>query len=261
MVRIDTEKLASELFNALKGRYCLDPLTNRYPEISIDEAYSISLKLLEKRLKEGEKVIGKKIGVTSRVVQEMLGVDQPDFGFLTSAMHIPNKSVVNIEESLIQPRAEGEIAFVLSKDLKGPGVTPEDVLESTESIFPCFEIVDSRIEDWKISIQDTIADNASCGVFILGERKVNPRDIELDNCKLKVYKNGDLISQGEGSAVQGHPCNAVAWLANTLGEFDIPVKSGEIILSGSLVPLEPVTTGDEMYLELEGVGSAEVKFI
>ena len=194
MVRIDTEKLASELFNALKGRYCLDPLTNRYPEISIDEAYSISLKLLEKRLKEGEKVIGKKIGVTSRVVQEMLGVDQPDFGFLTSAMHIPNKSVVNIEESLIQPRAEGEIAFVLSKDLKGPGVTPEDVLESTESIFPCFEIVDSRIEDWKISIQDTIADNASCGVFILGERKVNPRDIELDNCKLKVYKNGDLIS-------------------------------------------------------------------
>ena len=97
--------------------------------------------------------------------------------------------------------------------------------------------------------------------FILGERKVNPRDIELDNCKLKVYKNGDLISQGEGSAVQGHPCNAVAWLANTLGEFDIPFKSGEIILSGSLVPLEPVTTGDEMYLELEGVGSAEVKFI
>ena len=149
----------------------------------------------------------------------------------------------------------------MSKELKGPGVTPEDVLESTESIFPCFEIVDSRIEDWKISIQDTIADNASCGVFILGERKVNPRDIELDNCKLKVYKNGDLISQGEGSAVQGHPCNAVAWLANTLGEFDIPFKSGEIILSGSLVPLEPVTTGDEMYLELEGVGSAEVKFM
>ena len=261
MVSIDLEKLASELFDALKGRYCLDPLTNRYPEISINDAYKISLKLLERRVKEGEKVIGKKIGVTSKVVQEMLGVDQPDFGFLTSDMHIPNKSVVNIKKSLIQPRAEGELAFVLSKDLRGPGVTPDEVLESTESIFPCFEIVDSRIEDWQISIQDTIADNASCGVFILGDGKVNPHDIELDNCRLKVYKNGDLISQGKGSAVQGHPCNAVAWLANTLGEFDIPFKSGEIILSGSLVPLEPVAAGDEMYLELEGVGSAEVKFI
>ncbi len=261
MVSMDLEKLASELFDALKGRYCLDPLTNRHPEISINDAYKISLKLLERRVKEGEKVIGKKIGVTSKVVQEMLGVDQPDFGFLTSDMHIPNKSVVNIKKSLIQPRAEGEIAFVLSKDLRGPGITSDEVLESTESIFPCFEIVDSRIEDWKISIQDTIADNASCGVFILGDGKVDPRDIELDNCRLKVYKNGDLISQGKGSAVQGHPCNAVAWLANTLGEFDIPFKSGEIILSGSLVPLEPVAAGDEMYLELEGVGSAEVKFI
>ena len=254
-------EIASELFLALRKQEKIKPLTDRYPDIDINDAYQISRKFLSLREDEGEEIVGKKIGVTSKVVQEMLGVNQPDFGFLTSAMHIPNKSVVNIEESLIQPRAEGEIAFVLSKDLKGPGVTPEDVLESTESIFPCFEIVDSRIEDWKISIQDTIADNASCGVFILGERKVNPRDIELDNCKLKVYKNGDLISQGEGSAVQGHPCNAVAWLANTLGEFDIPFKSGEIILSGSLVPLEPVTTGDEMYLELEGVGSAEVKFI
>ena len=260
MAKINTETLASQLYSALKGSYCLHPLTESYPEISIDDAYNISLKLLEKRIKEGERVIGKKIGVTSKVVQEMLGVKQPDFGFLTSAMHIPNKSVVNIKESLIQPRAEGEIAFILSKDLKGPGVTAEDVLNSTESILPCFEIVDSRIEDWKITIQDTIADNASCGVFVLGEGKANPLDIELDKCKLKVYKNGELISQGEGSAVQGHPCNAVAWLANTLGELDIPFKAGEIILSGSLVPLEPVASGDEMYLELDGVGTAEVNF-
>ena len=120
--------------------------------------------------------------------------------------------------------------------------------------------MDSRIANWKISIQDTIADNASCGVFVLGEEGKNPLDIELDKCKLKVFKNGNFISEGEGSEVQGHPCNAVAWLANTLGKFNIPFRAGEIILSGSLVPLEPVLSGDEMYLELEGVGSAEIKF-
>ena len=260
MSNVDTEKAATELFNALKGQYCLDPLTKRFPSISIEEAYYISLKFLDKRLEKGEHVIGKKIGVTSKAVQDMLGVHQPDFGFLTSSMHIPNKSTVSIEETLIQPRAEGEIAFILSKDLQGPGITAEDVLQSTESVFPCFEIVDSRIANWKISIQDTIADNASCGVFVLGEEGKNPLDIELDKCKLKVFKNGNFISEGKGSEVQGHPCNAVAWLANTLGKFNIPFRAGEIILSGSLVPLEPVLSGDEMYLELEGVGSAEIKF-
>ena len=261
MKDIDTKKVASDLFDALKGQYCLDPLTKKFPEISIEDAYSISLHLLEKRLGAGEHVIGKKIGVTSKVVQEMLGVHQPDFGFLTSEMQIPNKSTVSIKDLLIQPRAEGEIAFMLSKDLQGPGINAEDVLDSTEYIFPCFEIVDSRIINWKIAIQDTIADNASCGIFVLGDDKRDPHELELDKCKLKVYKNGNFLSQGQGSAVQGHPCKAIAWLANTLGEFNIPFKAGEIILSGSLVPLEPVVCGDEMYLELEGVGSAEIKFI
>ena len=260
MKKIDIEIVASELFGALKGQYCLDPLTSRFPEISIKDAYSISLILLEKRIAEGERMIGKKIGVTSKVVQEMLEVHQPDFGFLTSGMHIPNKSTVSIKDSLIQPRAEGEIAFILSQDLQGPGIKANDVLDSTEYILPCFEIVDSRIDSWRIAIQDTIADNASCGVFVLGDDKRDPRDIELDTCKLKVFKNGDFISEGQGSDVQGHPCNAIAWLANTLGEFNIPFKAGEIILSGSLVPLEPIVSGDEMYLELEGIGSAEIKF-
>src|SRR5690606_9878958 len=136
------------------------------------------------------------------------------------------------------------------KDLRGPGVTPEQVLDATECIIPCFEIVDSRIHDWKIRIQDTIADNASCGVYVLGRQEIDPRGLDLPNLEIDVFKNGKKISSGKGSAVQGNPLTAVAWLANTLGEFGIPFLAGEIILSGSLVPLEPVVAGDTMHLEL-----------
>ena len=137
------------------------------------------MKLLELRLADGERVIGKKIGATSRAVQDMLGVHQPDFGFLTSAMEVLDGESVQIAGRLIQPRAEAEIAFVLRRGLKGPGITPADVLDATDSIAACFEIVDSRIENWKIGIVDTIADNASCGVFVLGAARVDPRPLDL----------------------------------------------------------------------------------
>ena len=255
-------ELGEELFKALKECTTLSPLTERYPEIEIEDAYHISKAMLDARLEaNGEKVVGKKIGVTSAAVQEMLGVFQPDFGFLTDAMIVENKGEAKIAGNLIQPRAEAEIAFLLKEDLKGPGVTEADVLRATECIMPCFEIVDSRIHDWKIKIQDTIADNASCGVYVIGDERVNPHDVDLPNLEVKVFKNGNAISSGKGSAVQGDPLTAVAWLANTLGEFGIPFKAGEVILSGSLVPLEPVVAGDEMHMELSGVGTCSVKFI
>ncbi|HET8707688.1 MAG TPA: fumarylacetoacetate hydrolase family protein, partial [Pseudomonadales bacterium] len=204
---------------------------------------------------------GKKIGVTSRAVQEMLGVFQPDFGFLTSNMEVENNAECKIAGHLIQPRAEAEIAFLLKEDLKGPGVTEADVLRATECILPCFEIVDSRIHNWKIKIQDTIADNASCGVYVLGNERIDPRNVDLPNLTVNVYKNGKHISSGKGEAVQGNPLTAVAWLANTLGQFGIPFKAGEVILSGSLVPLESVVPGDEMHMELVGIGTATIKFV
>jgi len=194
-------------------------------------------------------------------VQDMLGVFQPDFGFLTDAMEFENGAEITVAGNMIQPRAEAEIAFRLKKDLIGPGVTEADVLDATESIIPCFEIVDSRIQDWNIKIQDTVADNASCGVYVLSDIEVDPRDYDLPSLKMTVKKNGEFLSEGLGSAVQGNPLTALAWLANTLGEFDIPFKAGEIILSGSLVPLEDVTAGDKMELELEGIGSASVSFV
>ncbi|AUM12333.1 fumarylacetoacetate hydrolase family protein [Ketobacter alkanivorans] len=255
------QHLGEELFRALSSCQTLAPLTERFDNIDIEDAYYISQAMLKARLDHTkERIVGKKIGVTSLAVQEMLGVYQPDFGFLTSNMAVNNKADCPIEGNLIQPRAEAEIAFLLKQDLQGPGVTEQDVLNATECIMPCFEIVDSRIKDWKIKIQDTIADNASCGVFVIGDERVSPHEVDLPNLEVTVFKNGAPISNGKGSAVQGNPLTAVAWLANTLGEFGIPFKAGEVILSGSLVPLEPVVAGDEMHMELSGIGSATVRF-
>ncbi|MEC8429153.1 MAG: fumarylacetoacetate hydrolase family protein, partial [Pseudomonadota bacterium] len=219
------------------------------------------LHMIRRREQDGEVIIGKKIGITSEVVQQLFNVDQPDFGFLTNTMAYANGAEIPVADNLIAPKAEGEIAFRLKQDLVGPGVTEADVLEATESIIPCFEVVDSRIRNWEIKIEDTVADNASCGVFVLGDVEVDPHDFDLPSLSMKVYKNDELLSEGVGAAVQGNPLTAVAWLANTLGEYDIPFKAGDIILSGSLVPLEPVVSGDSISLEIEGVGSVGCSFI
>ncbi|SFV17286.1 fumarylacetoacetate hydrolase family protein [Pseudoduganella namucuonensis] len=253
--------LADELYAALRGGATLAPLTERHPQITIDDAYHVSLRMLERRLAAGERVIGKKIGVTSAAVQQMLNVHQPDFGFLTDTMAYPDGATVSLRAAgLIQPRAEGEIAFLLGQDLNGPGITARDVLAATEAVMPCFEIVDSRIRDWRIRIEDTVADNASCGVFVIGETRTDPRALDLAAAELVMRRNGERISSGLGSAVQGHPAEAVAWLANTLGRFGIPFRKGELILSGSLVPLAPAVAGDHFELSIAGMGGASIRF-
>jgi 2-oxopent-4-enoate/cis-2-oxohex-4-enoate hydratase len=249
------------LYEALRSRQTLPPLSDREPDITVEDAYRISQRFLQCRLDAGERVVGKKIGVTSKPVQDMLGVFQPDFGFLTDVMECPDGAEIPIAGHLIQPKAEGEIAFRLRKDLQGPGVTEQDVLDATATIMPCFEIVDSRIDDWKIKIHDTVADNASCGVYVFGREEVDPREFDLPSLKMTIYKNGEFVAEGLGSAVQGNPLTAVAWLANTLGEFGIPFRAGEVILSGSLASLIPVVAGDEMSLEIEGVGGCRCRFV
>ena len=256
------DQLGDELYEALRTQSTVAPLTDRESDITIEDAYHISLRMVNQRLElDGESIIGKKIGVTSKPVQDMLNVFQPDFGFLTNTMECADGVDIPIAGNMIQPKAEGEIAFRLKKDLVGPGVTEQDVLDATATIMPCFEIVDSRIDDWKIKIEDTVADNASCGVYVLGTNEVDPRDFDLPNLKMTIYKNGEFNSEGLGSAVQGNPLTAVAWLANTLGEFGIPFKAGEVILSGSLAPLIPVVAGDEMSLVLEGIGECSCRFV
>jgi len=239
-----TASYAEELYRALRERRTVPPLITRDPTLTIDDAYAISLGALAKRQADGERIVGKKIGVTSKAVQDMLGVHQPDFGFLTDRMWIEGETIDITAHGLIAPRAEAEIAFILKDDLNGPGITAEDVLAATESIAPCFEIVDSRIRDWKIGIVDTVADNASCGVFVLGEQRLDPRGLDLPSLHVSVSKNGSPLSEGYGHAVQGDPAQAVAWLANTLGAHGVTLDAGDIILAGSLVPLAPAQQGD-----------------
>lgn len=255
-----SEKYGEMLYGALRDRRTVPPLIEQDVSLTINDAYAISLKFLELRRKDGERVVGKKIGVTSKAVQDMLGVHQPDFGFLTNWMHI-NGDINVDEKALIQPRAEAEIAFILKDSLNGPGVTAEQVIAATEAIAPCFEIVDSRIQDWKIGIVDTVADNASCGVFVLGEARADPRTHDLPSLRVTVTKNGKPLSKGYGSAVQGNPAQAVAWLANTLGAYGVTLDAGDIILSGSLVPLEPAVKGDVFEMTLHGIGTCTAKFV
>lgn len=256
------QTFADELYHALRHQEMLDPLTSSAPEITIEDAYAISSSLLQKRIElDGEKVIGKKIGVTSKAVQNMLGVGQPDFGYLTDAMVVDESESLSLTTKMIQPRAEGEIAFVLKHDLIGPGVTASDVLRATDFVVPCFEIVDSRIRDWKIKIQDTVADNASCGYFLLGAQAADPRKLDLSTVGMVVELNGQVVSTGAGAAALGSsPISCVVWLANTLGKFGVPLKAGEVILSGSLVPLQPVKAGDYMSVSIGGIGRTAVRF-
>ena len=253
-------QLGDELYTALVERRSVAPLTSRHPAMTIEDAYFVQQRMLARRLEAGETVIGKKIGVTSKAVMAMLGVDQPDFGYLTDGMVFNEGESIPLA-TLIQPKAEGEIAFLLKKDLQGPGITAADVLAATEGVMACFEIVDSRIRDWKIKIQDTVADNASCGVLVLGDRIVDPRDVDLATCGMVLEKNGEIVGTGAGAAALGHPCNAMAWLANTLGRLGIPLKAGDVVLSGSLAALIPVQAGDNLRVTIGGIGGCSVRFV
>ncbi|PUA20352.1 2-oxopent-4-enoate hydratase [Glaciimonas sp. PCH181] len=259
---MDTQKIQNygdALYEALVTCTTLPPFLEREPEITLNDAYRIQQRMVDRRVQAGETIVGKKIGVTSKAIQDFLGVFQPDFGQLTSAMQYEDGSTIDLG-TLIQPKAEAELAFVLKHDLIGPGITAMDVIRATDYVVPCFEIVDSRIADWKIKIEDTVADNASCGVFVLGKTRGDPRQLDITLAGMIVEKNGELVSTGAGAAVQGSPANAVAWLANTLGALGISFKAGEVILSGSQSSLIPIIGGDRLECTIGGLGSCSVAF-
>ena len=247
------------LYNAWLERHVISPLLEQVPDITLQDSYAIQLHMVNRRVLAGETVVGKKIGVTSKPIQDFLGVYEPDFGQLTSGMIRTEADGVDLNQ-LIQPKAEAELAFVLARDLVGPGITATDVLRATAYVSPCFEIVDSRIRDWKLKIQDTVADNASCGVYLLGDVKGDPRKLDITMAGMVLRKNGELFSTGVGAAVQGSPVNAVVWLANTLGRLGLPFRAGEVILSGSQSALIPVTNGDELVCTIGGLGTCRARF-
>jgi 2-oxopent-4-enoate/cis-2-oxohex-4-enoate hydratase len=253
-------RFGSALLDALVTRIPIPPITDCVPDITVQDAYGIQKEFVALRMAaEGSHIVGRKIGVTSKAVQDLLNVRQPDFGNLLSTMLYRDQASIAADK-MISPRAEGEIAFLLKRDLSGPGLFAADVLRATECVMPCFEIVDSRIANWKIRIQDTIADNASSGAFVLGTGVCDPRQIDLALVGMSIEKNGEVVGTGAGAAALGHPLNAVAWLANMLASLDVTLRAGEIILSGALSALVPVKAGDRLHMALGGIGAASVNF-
>ena len=252
--------IARSLYDARCERRPIAPLTTTHSGLTVADAYAVSETNLKRRCEqEGAHVVGKKIGLTSRAVQAQLQVSEPDYGYLTSDMHVSLGEMVSMG-TLLQPRVEAEAAFVLKRDLVGPGVTVADVIRATDFVLPCIEIIDSRVQDWKIKIQDTIADNASAALFVLGcePRLLRSLDLELAGMALRV--NGEVLSAGAGAACLGHPCVAVAWLANALGRFGEKLRAGEVILSGAFGPVVPVKARDRVDIEISGLGRTHCFF-
>jgi 2-keto-4-pentenoate hydratase len=215
-------------------------------------------------VQQGHVISGKKIGLTSRGIQEQLGVNEPDYGHLFTSMHCTDNKVDT--SALISPKIEAELAFVLKSDLAGGNVTARDVVNATENVICAFEIVDSRVEDWRIKLPDTVADNASSGRYILGAKKLRLYDLNLADVSMKLFKNGNLVGTGTGAAVLGNPCIAVAWLANKLWGYGVTLKAGEIVLSGAFSAAPPAQKGDHFAAEFfnakgQGLDSVEAQFI
>ena len=259
------QRLADTLWDAqFKATPCA-PLSATNPDLTCEDAYEIQSININRRMTEKglfgtrARLVGRKIGVTSRAVQGWLEVSEPDFGGLLCDMSVGDGATANISK-LLQPRVEGEIAFVLKKPLFGPGVTPAQVVAATDFILPAIEIIDSRIADWKFKIQDTIADNASSGMFVVGSRPSSLDAINLRTVGMALWKNGTVVSTGAGAACMGNPVNAVVWLVNKLGEFGVSLAAGELILSGALGPVSPVVKGDFVSVEIGRMGGVSVGF-
>lgn len=251
------QEIADKLYEAEKNNEPIEQITKTYEGLSLDDAYDIQLINLDKKLKEGKIITGKKIGLTSKAMQESLGVDSPDFGILYDSMEIKNNIVKKGE--ILQPRVEGELAFVLKEDLKD-GATLEDVYEATNYVIPALEIVGSRIKDWKLTLIDTVSDNASCGMYLLSDLKMDPKEVDLKEVEMSLYKNGEKINSGKGSAVLDDPANAVLWLARSLGNYGVTLNKGDVILAGALSAAIPAESGDEFACDYGEFGVLQVVF-
>jgi 2-keto-4-pentenoate hydratase len=252
-------KYSEHLSQAEIGRQGVSPLTELDPHLTVEEAYQVQLCTIQKRVAAGQRVVGKKIGLTSLAMQKLLGVDQPDYGHLLDGMVVENGGQIPFDR-VLQPKVEAEIAFVLKKDLTGNRVTTMDVLQATDYVVPALEIVDSRIADWKIKLQDTIADNASSGLYVLGGKPLTVDQLDLAQVGVVLYKNGEMMNTGVGAAALGHPAACVAWLANKLSEFGIALKAGEVILSGALSAAVNAGPGDSFQARFAHLGEVKVRF-
>jgi 2-keto-4-pentenoate hydratase len=250
---------AQELIEAEESAIPVEPLTERM-EITLEDAYKIQLEIVKIKKGKGQREVGKKIGLTSKRMQHAFNVSQPDYGHIMDRMMVDEGAPIQLSE-LIQPKIEAEIGFVLSTDLGGPGVTAMDVLRCSAGVVPTFEIVDSRIRDWRIKIEDSIADNASIGRVVAGAKMTEVFEIDLRTVGLIVRKNGELSETAAGAEVLGNPAQSVAWLVNKLSEYGVSLRAGELVISGSLISPIEVNEGDVIQAEFgDGIGGVVASF-
>ncbi|MDP9847008.1 2-keto-4-pentenoate hydratase [Streptosporangium lutulentum] len=250
--------LAGRLSAARTKREPIPPLQDPDVPLTIDDAYAIQQHQLDQWIASGSRLLGHKVGLTSASMQRQLGVEQPDFGNLMDDMFFPENVAIPARRFL-QPRIEPEIAFVLSRPLRGPGVTVAEAIRAVEYVVPALELIDSRIADWKIGIVDTIADNASSGGVVLGSRPVRLDQIDLRLAGCVLHRNGELAGTGAGGAVLGSPINALVWLANVLGERGVELGAGEVVLPGSMTAAIPFNPGDVVTSTVAGLGSVTAR--
>ena len=256
----NVEAAAKRLREAAKTGITCQPIRDLIGVADLESAYAIQEINTALRIKEGARVVGSKIGLTAPVVQKQLGVDQPDFGMLWNDTEVLNGGEISMK-SLMQPRAEAEIAFVLGRDLSGDKLTSVDVLSAIDYALASIEIVGSRIADWNIKITDTIADNASASHWVIGHRPVKLENVDLINCKMVMENNGKIVSEGLGKACLGSPINAMLWLAQKMQELGNPMKAGDVILSGALGPMVSAKAGDNFKVSIEGLGEVSASFV
>jgi 2-keto-4-pentenoate hydratase len=259
---LNTEEVAAAalaLWNADETKQVIGPLTDMYPGIDVVDAYEIQLVNIRKRIAAGAQVRGHKVGLSAKAMQQMLGVHEPDYGHLLDDMFVDEGSSIPADR-FCQPRAEIEVAFVLGQRLEGPGVTVADVVRATDYVLPSIEIVDSRMADWKIKIQDTVADNASSAALVLGGRPTKLTDVDPALIGATLRKNGEIVETGCSGAVLGNPVIAVAWLANKVAQFGVALEPGNVIMPGSCTRMIPVAAGDHVRADFDGLGHVAVRF-
>jgi 2-keto-4-pentenoate hydratase len=274
LLPVGAERALKQLSTARAEAKPCAPVRDLLPEADIDAAYAVQSAWVAGQVAARARIVGHKIGLTNPAVQAQLGVSQPDFGILLDSMACPAGEPVDITRTL-QPKIEAEIAFILARDLDADGIGPAEVAAATGYVVAALEIVDSRIANWDIGIVDTIADNASSGLFVLGDRQRNLGnpgdlgnpgnlsdlgDLDLRACTMTLRRDGEEVSTGSGAACLGDPLAAVAWLARTTRAYGAPLRAGDVVLSGALGPMVPVRPGDGFHTEISGIGEVSVSF-
>lgn len=241
---MDIQLIAEKLLEAERTKQPIEPLSTKFEDISAEDAYAIQLDQIRRKVEAGDTVKGLKIGLTSKAMQDMLKVYTPDYGFILESMVFEESAGLSVEP-FIQAKVEFEIAFVFNKQLTGPNITAQDVIDATAYVVPAVEVIDSRIENWNIKFEDTVADNGSSAGAILGEKQTLLSEIEdITNIEMTVTQNGEFLDKATSAAVLGNPLNAVVWLVNEVSKYGISIEPGMFVLSGALSKAVVFNEGD-----------------